>query len=417
MKVLVIGGGVIGMTTAYYLLQAGMKVTVLDRRENAGLETSAGNAGLYSPSDAFSWASASALKLVIKSLLNSDLGVQYKLRFDPMLWRWSVSFLAQCRHSAWRRNSEAKYRLAEYSLHLLNKLRDDTKLDFDVSDQGIVYACRDSGALEDLKRHFKFLQDRGLTLQHLDRDALIEKVPALSARAGIYAGAVYSPDCKTGDSAKFSQALARVCENSGNCQLEWGVSVERIVMNRKRISAVWTSKGEFKADAYILAAGPQSGLLSRQAGFRLPIYPIKGFSITAPIINDEKAPGPGFDDTERLVAMSKLGNRLRIASSAVFDGFNKSHQPKDFHAILKLAREVFPGAADYDKAEYWAGLRPMTPGSKPILGTSPVHNLFLNVGHGHLGWTLSCGAGKVVADIVAGRYPDTETSAFELASS
>jgi D-amino-acid dehydrogenase len=353
--------------------------------------------------------------MAIKSLLNPDLGIRYKPRFDPMLWRWSVSFVTQCRHSAWQRNSEAKYRLAEYSLYMLNKLQHDTNFDFDVSNEGIVYACRDSGALEDLKRHFNFLQDRGLTLQHLDREALIEKVPALSANAGVYAGAVYSPDCKTGDSAKFSQALARICENSGKCQLEWGVNVERIVMSRKKISSVWTSRGEFKADAYILAAGPQSSFLSRQVGFRLPIYPIKGFSITAPIINDEMAPGPGFDDTERLVAMSKFENRLRISSSAVFDGFDISHQPKDFYAILKLAREVFPDAADYDKAEYWAGLRPMTPSSKPILGLSPVSNLFLNVGHGHLGWTLSCGAGKVVADIVAGTSPDTETSAFQLA--
>jgi len=402
------------MTTAYYLLQAGMTVTVLERRENAGLETSAGNAGLYSPSDAFSWASTSALKLAIRSLINPDLGIQYKLRFDPMLWRWSVSFLGQCRHSAWRRNSEAKYRLAEYSLYMLNKLRDDTRLDFDVSDQGIVYACRDTAALEGLKQHFNFLEDRGLKLQHLDQDALIEKVPALNANAKIYTGAIYSADCKTGDSEKFSQALARVCMDSGNCQIEWGANVERILTDKKTISSVCASKGEFRADAYVLAAGPQSGFLARQVGVRLPIYPIKGFSITAPIINDEMAPGPGFDDTERLVAMSKFGNRLRIASSAVFDGFDESHQPKDFQAILRLAREVFPDAADYDKAEYWAGLRPMTPSSKPILGLSSVSNLFLNVGHGHLGWTLSCGAGKVVADIVAGTPPETETEAFAL---
>ena len=415
MKVLVIGGGIIGMTTAYYLLQAGITVTVLERRENAGLETSAGNAGLYSPSDAFAWASSSALKMAIKSLLNRDLGIRYKPRFDPMLWRWSASFVTQCRHSAWQRNSEAKYRLAEYSLYMLNKLQHDTNFDFDVSNEGIVYACRDSSALEDLKQHFNFLEDRGLKLEHLDQDALIQKIPALNANAGIYAGAVYSPDCKTGDSAKFTQALARACVNSGNCQLEYGVNVERILMDKKNISSVWTAKGEFKADSYVLAAGPYSGFLARQAGFRLPIYPIKGFSITAPIINDEMVPGPGFDDTERLVAMSKLGNRMRIASSAVFDGFDESHEPKDFHAILKLAREVFPDAADYDKAEYWAGLRPMTPSSKPILGSSPVSNLFLNVGHGHLGWTLSCGTGKVVADIVAGISPDTETSAFQLA--
>jgi len=389
-----------------------MTVTVLERREDAGLETSVGNAGFYSPSDAFAWASPSALKLAIKSLVNPELGIQYKLRFDPMLWRWSASFLSQCRNSAWQKNSDAKYRLAAYSLNMLNKLERDTNIDFDVTDGGIFYACRDAGALEILKQHFNFLQDRGLTLEHLDRDALIEKMPALSTSAGTYAGAVYSPDCKTGDSAKFAQELAKYCVKNGNCHVECGVSVESILMDKYEISSVWTSNGEFKADAYVLAAGPQSGFFAKQAGFRLPIYPIKGFSITAPIINDEMAPTAGFDDVERLVTASKLGNRLRFSSSAVFGGFDKSHRPKDFHTILKLARQVFPDAADYDQAVYWAGLRPMTPNSKPILGKSPVRNLFLNVGHGHLGWTLSCGAGKVVADIVAGIPPDIETEAF-----
>jgi D-amino-acid dehydrogenase len=415
MKVLVIGGGVIGVTTAYFLSQAGMAVTVLESRERGGLEASAGNAGFLSPSDAFAWASPSSLKLAIRSLLNPELGIQYKIGFDPMLWRWSLEFLGQCRRSKWERNSHIKYRLAEYSLHMLNELRRNTKIDFDASDKGIVYASRDTEALKDLKLHFSFLQDRGLKLEYLGRDALLEKLPVLKSSKESYAGAVYSPGCKTGDSAKFSQALAAWCEKNGNCQFEWGTSVERIFKKQNRIEGVWTSKGEFKADAYVLAAGAYSGLLAKQLGIRLPIYPIKGFSITAPIIDEGMAPTMGFDDTQKLVAISRLGDRIRIASSAVFDGFNKNHSPDDFRAILNLAKEVFPNVADYEKAEYWAGLRPMTPSSVPIPGPSSIENLFLNVGHGHLGWTMACGTGKVVADILAGRVPDIDVTSFRSA--
>lgn len=413
MNVLVIGGGVVGVTTAYYLSQAGMDVTVLESREHGGLETSAGNAGLLSPSDAFAWASPSALKLGMKSLIYPDTGIRYKFQADPALWRWSAAFLLQCRHNNWARNSDIKYRLAEYSMCMLEALRENTGIDFDAADNGIYYASRDPEAFNELKAHFGFLEDRGLKLEFLDRDELNEKLPSLNATSGVYSGAVYSPDCKTGDSAKFSQALAAWCEENGDCKFEWGVSVERILEKNNRVTGIWTSKGEMKADAYVLAAGAYSGLLGAQIGLRLPIYPIKGFSITVPIIDEKLAPHAGFDDTQKMVAMSRLGNRLRIASSAVFDGYNKRHRPEDFKAILKFAREVFPDVANYDKAEYWAGLRPMTPSSVPILGASPVRNLFLNVGHGHLGWTMSCATGRAVADVVAGDIPQIDLAPFQ----
>ena len=414
MDVLVIGGGVVGVATAYFLSQAGLSVTGVESRECAGLEASAGNAGLLSPSDAFAWASPGSLKLAIKSLVHSDLGIQYKLRVDPKLWRWSTEFLYQCTHDKWLKNSDSKYCLAEYSLSQLEELRRDTDIGFDVSDAGILYASRDQQSLNELKSHYKFLQDRGLDLEFLDQDGLIEKLPVLEASRGTYAGAVYSPNCKTGDSAKFSQQLASWCSENRNCKFMWGTSIEKILRKNNQISGVWTSKGELKADAYILAAGAQSGLLAQQIGIRLPIYPIKGFSITVPILNEELAPTMGFDDTQRLVALSRIGNRLRIASSAVFDGFDKSHCPQDFHSILKLVKEVFPGVADYNRADYWAGLRPMTPSSVPILGATRIGNLFLNAGHGHLGWTMSCGTGRIVADIVNGKAPEIEAAPFKL---
>jgi len=414
LDVLVIGGGVVGMATAYFLVESGLSVTLLERRENAGLETSNGNAGLYSPSDAFAWASPAALKMAVRSLVQPDLGIRYNLRLDPQLWRWSAAFLAQCRPAAYRRNSAAKIRLALYSRDMLRQLRANTGVEYDAADAGIVYASRSAAGLRALAAHYRFLEDRGLRLMHLDRDALIAKVPVLAATPDTYAGAVYSPDCSTGDSAKFSRALAKWCVEHRDICIEYGVHVEKIVTQNRSVACVQTSKGEFRAEAYVLAAGPESAALARPAGIRLPIVPVKGFSITAPVIEGGQAPTAGFDDTDRLVAVSTFGNRLRITSSAVFDGFNKSHKPQDFAAILRLAQEVFPNAADYSKATYWAGLRPMTPSSKPVLGASKLRNLFLNVGHGHLGWTLSCGTGKIVADIVNGQSPDTDVAAFRL---
>jgi len=413
MNVLVIGGGVVGVTTAYYLAQKGMNVTVLEAQEQEGnFGATAGNAGLLSPSDAFAWASPSALKVAIKSLLHPNLGIQYKLHMDPALWRWTASFLSQCRTSKWAQNSDSKFKIAQYSIYMLAELRRVTNIDFDASDQGIAYASRSPSDLKKLSRHFKFLEDRGLTLELLDHEALHEKLPLLQANKSPYAGAVFSPHCKTGDSNKFSMELAKWCVNNTKCSFVWGACVEKILQENNKISRILTSKGEFKADVYVLAAGAHSTVLAKQLGIKLPVYPIKGFSITAPLTNTEMKPMSGFDDTDKLVALSVFGDRLRISSSAVFDGFDTSHQQKDFQGILNFAKDILPDAADYTTAKYWAGLRPMTPSSLPIMGASPIQNLYLNVGHGNLGWTLACGTGKIVADIMAKEKPQVDMSPF-----
>ena len=413
MNVLVIGGGVVGVTTAYYLSQQGINVTVLEAQEkNGDFGATAGNAGLLAPSEAFAWASPTALKTVIKSLLNPQLGIQYQLHMDPALWRWTASFLSQCRSSNWVKNSDSRFRLAQYAIDMLADLRLTTNLNFDASDQGIAYASRSSSNLQKLSRHFNFLEDRGLKLELLDQDGLREKLPLLQANSKKYAGAVFSPNCKTGDSAKFSLELGKWCAENTNCRFVWGAAVETFLQENNKISSILTSKGEFKADAYVLAAGAYSTILAKQLNIKLPIYPIKGFSITAPLINTKMKPMSGFDDTDKLVALSIFGDRLRISSSAVFDGFNTSHQPQDFQGILGLAKEIFPDVANYSAAKCWAGLRPMTPSSLPILGLSPMQNLYLNVGHGNLGWTMACGTGKIVADLIVNKKPEVDISPF-----
>jgi D-amino-acid dehydrogenase len=333
---------------------------------------------------------------------------------DPTLWRWTASFLSQCRSSRWVKNSDSKFQLAQYSIDMLAELQLATQINFDASHQGIAYASRSQGSLEELSRHFNFLEDRGLKLELLDRGALHEKLPLLQANSQTYAGAVFSPNCKTGDSAKFSVELANWCVKKTECQFIWGATVEKICQKDNKISSIVTSKGEFKADAYVLAAGAHSGILATQLNIKLPICPIKGFSITAPLINTPIEPMPGFDDTDKLVALSIFGDRLRMSSSAVFDGFDTHFRQENFQEILNLAKEILPNAANYSAAKYWSGLRPMTPSSLPILGPSPIENLYLNVGHGNLGWTLACGTGKIVADIIAKKKPHVDMSPFLL---
>ncbi len=402
MKIIVIGGGVVGVTTAYYLAKKGAAVTVLERQPSGGQETSAGNAGLISPSDAFAWASPSALKITLKSLFYPQLGIQLRRSNEWSLLPWSLEFLNQCRPSKWRHNSDYKFRLAQQSLDLMKDLQASTGIEFDALSNGIVYACRHAGEFKKLKEHFGFLQARGLRLEMLGAEALINLNPALAAHPETYVGGVYSPACMTGDSRKFCAALSKWSAQAQTCTFAWNTRVEEIETKDGKITSILTSKGAFTADAYVLCAGPYSAKLARQVGLNLPIYPIKGFSVSAPITNHALVPKSGFDDVEKLVAISALGDRLRIASSAVFAGYNLGHKPGDFKSILKLAHEIYPEAADYDKAEYWAGLRPMTPSSAPIIGPSAVENLYLNTGHGHLGWTLACGSGHMLAEAVLG---------------
>ena len=257
-------------------------------------------------------------------------------------------------------------------------------------------------------RRTRLLRDQGLELEVLDRDGLCAREPALEPVRERLAGGMYSPTDQSGDARMFSGNLAQHCREALGVQFRFGVTVEGLDSEGGRIAGVRTSDGEVRGDVFVLALGFMSPFVSRTAGLKLPIYPVKGYSVTIPRGSSNLSPQMGVCDEDRLVVTCPMGERIRVAATAEFSGYDKSHRPDDFRGMLKSVRELFPSAGDYDRPEYWAGLRPMTPSTVPILGRARYENLYLDTGHGHIGWTMACGSGKITADLVAGREPEID---------
>lgn len=409
MKVLVLGGGVVGVAAAYYLGRDGHEVELVERNDELARETSYGNAGLVSPGDSYAWASPAALAVFIKSLYRPDLGIKVRFNLDPHFIAWGWKFLFECTHARAHINTLRKLRLAFYSKACINEITAATKVDYDADGKGILYFFRSQESLDAGAKHMRILSDNGLTLEVIGRERLVELEPGLKAAAPGIAGAVYSPIDQTGDSCKFSRNLASWCAQNLNVRLRLGTTVTGIETQGDRVTTVLTDKGRHDCDAVVIALGPETPLLTRKIGLNVPIYPVKGYSATLPLDDPAKGPTMGGVDEDRLIAYSRLGDRLRVASTAEFAGYDRSHRPSDFTRLLATAEDLFPGAFDRAKAEYWTGLRPMTPASVPILGRARYANLFLDCGHGHVGWTMACGSGKFVADLVSGRRPEIDT--------
>ncbi len=409
MKVLVLGGGVIGVTTAYYLAIDGHEVTVIERNAEVASETSYGNAGLVTPGDSYAWASPEALKTFIKSLYRRDMGIKVKPSIDPRLWSWSWKFLFECTNARARINTLRKLRITMYSKACLNELVEHTKGAYDAQDKGVFYLFRTHETLDHGVAHMRLLADNGLRIEVVGRDRLADFDPGLAAAKDILAGGIFSPMDQTGDSCLFSRNLAAWCAANKEVRFACETAIRGIETEGGRVSRVTTDKGPFEADAFVLAMGCDSPLLSEKIGIKLPIYPVKGYSATVPVGETHVAPRIGGVDEDKLVAYSRLGDRLRLACTAEFTGYSRSFKPKDFEFLFRAARELFPQGGDYDRAELWAGLRPMTPSSVPIFGRARYENFYLNVGHGHVGWTMSCGSAKFVTDLLAGRKPEIDT--------
>lgn len=410
MKVIVLGAGVVGVATAYHLAQAGCEVVVMDRQAAAASETSYGNAGLITPGDSFAWASPAALKTFVQSLFNPDLGLKIKLRWDPQFFEWTLRFLMECTTKKSQANTRKKLRLAVYAREQMQQIVEHTGIDFDRKQQGVLYFYRSEQTLQHGIEHMQFMADQGLPIEVLDRAGLVQLDPGLKGASDKLAGGILCKIDQTGDSCRFSRALAAWCEQQKGVKFHWHTQIQSFETQDSRIKAVNTDKGLFSADAFIVTAGCDSPLLLKPLGVQLPLYPVKGYSITAPILDATQAPIVGGVDDDRLIAYSRLGDRLRVACTAEFAGYDRTHKPEDFRALLNTIKDLFPQGADYEQAEYWAGLRPMMPSSVPVLGpTRRFSNLLLNTGHGHVGWTMSCGSGKVITDLLLNRKPDIDT--------
>ncbi|PWC54068.1 D-amino acid dehydrogenase [Azospirillum sp. TSA6c] len=404
MKVIVMGSGVVGVTTAYCLLKDGHEVTVVERHDGAADETSFANAGLVAPGHAYTWASPKAPRILLKSLWRNDQALRFRLRLDPALWAWSLKFLGNCRSDRVAVNTARKVRLSLYSQDMLHQVVEDTGVAFDGAKGGLLYLYRSPAAFDAGVAKMRILTDNGLPLEVVDRDRAAAIDPALSATKDRIVGGIYAPSDESGDARLFTRNLADWCAERG-VRFLYGTTIRGVETAAGEVTGLVTDKGTLTADAYVLAMGCQSAALAKPLGLSLPIYPIKGYSVTVPVAGRNNTPRIGGVDEENLVAYAPMGDRLRITATADFAGYDKRHSPADFQAMLAAARDLFPDAADYSRPSYWAGLRPMTPEGTPIFGRGRQRNLFLNTGHGHMGWTMSCGSARITADLIAGRTP------------
>ena len=405
MKILVMGAGVIGVTTAYQLAKEGHEVTVVDQAAGAAEVTSFANAGLVAPGHAYAWASPKAPKILFKSLFRDDQALRLKFSADPQMWAYFVKFLGQCNSRRAEINTKRKLRLCRYSQNLFEELVAETGVTYDGRDGGLLYLYRSPKSFEAAAEKCKILRDNGQALEAVDRERIAEIDPALAPAKEKLAGGLFAPTDASGDARLFSKALAKAAEDRGVI-FAFNTTIRRIDTSGDRIDKVVTDQGDFTAETYILALGCESPLVGRTIGLKIPLYPVKGYSVTLPIAGRNGAPTIGGVDEDNLVAYCPMGDRLRLTATAEFSGYDRSHQPADFRAMLSAAKDLFPDGGDYSRLNYWAGLRPMTPEGTPIFGACRYRNLTLNTGHGHMGWTMACGSAKITADLIAGRTPE-----------
>lgn len=406
MKALVLGAGVVGVAAAWYLARAGVAVTVVERRPGAGLETSFANGGQISASHAEPWANPGTPAKALRWMGHEDAPLVFRWRrLDPALWAWGLRFLANCTARRAAVNTERTLRVALYSRACLKALRAETGITYDQREAGILHIYRDPREFAQACQAAELMRALGLARRTLTPDQCRDLEPALATMHGELAGGLHSPDDESGDAHLFTARLAGLAAARG-VDFRWSTNVLGLVGERGRVAGVITDRGTLTADAYVLAAGSWSPLLARGLGLRLPIYPAKGYSATIPIEDPRGAPTISITDDENKLVFSRLGERLRAAGTAELAGWDASLDDYRAHLVLEKTKTLFPRAGGFERAELWAGLRPVTPDSVPLLGRTPCPNLWLDTGHGTLGWTMACGSGAALADLITGKTPE-----------
>jgi D-amino-acid dehydrogenase len=413
MKVLVLGGGVVGVVSAWYLAEAGHEVTVIDRQAAPALETSFANAGEVSFGYSSPWAAPGIPLKALKWLTMVDGPLVLRPKLDPAMWRWGLMLLANCTHGAYARNKGRMVRLAEYSRERLMALRAETGIAYDQRMQGTVQLFRTSKQLDHAAEDIEVLAQYGVPYEVLDARGAIAAEPGLATARAPFVGALRLPNDETGDCKLFTERLARLCEARG-VHFRFSETIKSIHVEGGRATGITTDAGLLSADAVIVALGSYSPLMLKPMGIDLPVYPVKGYSLTVPITNASVAPVSTVMDETYKVATTRLGNRIRVGGTAELAGYDTTLRPGRRGPLDRSLNDLFPEGGDLSAASFWCGLRPMTPDGTPVIGPTRIKGLYLNTGHGTLGWTLSAGSGRLIADLVSNREPEIEHVDFAI---
>jgi D-amino-acid dehydrogenase len=410
-KILILGAGVVGTTSAWYLAKAGYQVTVIDRQPGAGMETSFANGGQISVSHAEPWANPQVFSRLRQWFGREDAPLCWRWRLDPAQWAWGLRFLAECRPAATRRNVAAIVALALYSRRQLGLLREELGLQYDALQRGILHIYTDRREFAVASEAARHMRELGVDRQTVDAAACVEIEPALADARHLLVGGDYTEADESGDAHRFTQALAARAAEIG-VVFRHGLTIAKLAASGGQLAGVVAhgpDGGELlTADAYVVALGSYSPLLLKPLGVRIPVYPAKGYSMTLPLADGAAAPSVSLTDDERKLVFSRLGNRLRVAGTAEFNGYNLDLNEIRCQALLQRVRQLFPRLDLAGPPQFWCGLRPATPSNRPLIGRARYPNLWLNTGHGTLGWTMACGSAAALTDLIAGRQPEPE---------
>jgi D-amino-acid dehydrogenase len=407
-RIIVLGAGVVGVTGAWYLAAAGHEVTVLERRDAAGLETSFANGGQISAGHAEPWAKPAVVPKILRWLGREDAPLLFRPRADWAQWEWGLRFLLECWPGRFERHSRTLAGLAGHSRECLRSLRSELGLRYDQLERGILQFATSQRDFDAMAHHVNAMRSLGIRREIKSREECYAVEPALKDSRDPVVGGVYDPQDESGDAWRFTQELARIAAARG-VVFRFGADIGAIEVQGDRVNAIrLKGEGSMSADAYVVCLGSYSPLVLAPLGVRIPVYPLKGYSITLPLGPAELSAAPTVSLTDEAfkIVISRLGNRLRAAGTAELTGYDTTLNPTRCAAIAHRIRDLFPGLGGITTIENWTGLRPATPNNVPVIGRTKFANLYLNTGHGTLGWTLACGSGRALADLVSGRRPD-----------
>lgn len=408
MHVVVMGAGVIGTTTAYYLSQAGHEVTVIDRQPNVALETSFANAGQISPGYASPWAAPGVPLKAFKWMFQHHAPLSIWLTGDMYQYHWMIRMLAECNIHRYQINKERMVRISEYSRDCLDQLRKQTSIHFDERQLGTLQLFRKQEQLDIAGKDTAVLREEGVPFELLDHQGVIDVEPALAHATVDFVGGLRLPNDQTGDCQKFTTELSIIAKHQG-VQFLFNTQIKTIEKDSDQINAVVLNDGnKIKADAYVMALGSYSHEMLKLIGIDAPVYPLKGYSITTKIIDPKRSPVSTILDESYKIALTRFDDRIRVGGMAEINGFDRSLNTSREDTLIMVLEQLFPGASDLSNAHFWTGLRPATPDGTPIVGRTKFKNLYTNTGHGTLGWTMSCGSAQLLTDIISKTTPQID---------